>query len=254
MSGERQLPPATVIDGAPSDGSAVGRVDAIDFLFTVVIAIGLTPELLGRDYIGGILSEGWIRSGTCPSWREVEHSLVLLLGILTLTLSWYGYHRSTSRYWSGFTELSGLVRFETQIFMVILYGVLMLLLRHSLAAIVILAVIFLLYILWDMAKIDDMMERDETLCRQYPTTRSRIRFIFAGLGLLHPKFRRQLVTAFWFLVIVLDAFACQVIPSLICVLIAILAVIAYRVNKEEEWPWERLARRALNAAGDASAA
>jgi hypothetical protein len=82
-SEERQLPAAQASD-----------LDLLDFLFTVALSVGLTPEVLQVPGRTGLLSEQWVKLRIWPSGLEVFDLTVYFLGILTLTLSWFGYHAS----------------------------------------------------------------------------------------------------------------------------------------------------------------
>ena len=67
-------------------------IDLLDIVFTAVLTIGLTPEMLDRK---GMLSEAWARSATTGtsvaiSPDECLHALTFLVGISTLLLSWFG--------------------------------------------------------------------------------------------------------------------------------------------------------------------
>src|SRR5687768_910228 len=89
LSGSTALVPANKV-------GELSRVDPIDFLFTIALAIGLTPELIGGD-LKGILSEDWVRTATSPNSDEAARLLVFFVGLLTLTLSWFGYNRSDTK-------------------------------------------------------------------------------------------------------------------------------------------------------------
>lgn len=72
-------------------------VDFLDFLFTVAISVGLTPEILQINGVSGLLSEPWHLQGTQFSRDDFFNSGVFFLGLSNLTLSWFGYHASIIR-------------------------------------------------------------------------------------------------------------------------------------------------------------
>src|SRR5215203_5119998 len=91
-----QLPSPSEALRPAHKGGELSRVDPIDFLFTIALAIGLTPEIIGGD-LKGILSEDWVRNASFPTSDEAASLLVFFVGILTLTLSWFGYNRSDTK-------------------------------------------------------------------------------------------------------------------------------------------------------------
>ncbi len=221
----------------------IGRVDPIDFLFTVVITIGLTPELLGSNF-DGLLSERWAREGALPSYpREVEHLLAFSVGLLTLTLSWYGYHGSATRMWMHYSPLEGLMRFQTQLFMVVIYGLMMIRFDCTILVMSALSGVFFLYVAWDSVAVRDAIQEDQILSATYQTIGQKLGYLLMKRGFLASKFRRQLVTVFWFILTVILLLLSLFVHDVLILIGAVLVVILYRVNKEQEWGWERWLRR-----------
>src|SRR6266850_6590547 len=60
-------------------------IDFLDPLFAVAISIG---------FQNGILLEPWLQNWVWPKSGELFHLFVFVLGMLTITLSWFGYHQS----------------------------------------------------------------------------------------------------------------------------------------------------------------
>lgn len=104
-------------------------VDFLDFLFTIAISVGLTPELLQINGVTGLLSEPWNLQGTRLSSEDAFNLGVFFLGLFNLILSWFGYHASIDtrplNYKSGF----GMARFVIDVFLVLMFGVM--LIKHK---------------------------------------------------------------------------------------------------------------------------
>jgi hypothetical protein len=132
----------------------------LDFMFTVAISIGLTPELLQDNFHQGVLAEGWIRSGQRPSAADLFNLAVLGLGLLVLTLSWSGY-RSSARarrkmLYQGSMHMQSLINmigFYIDIILVALYGFMMIQFRDFGQVLWILTAVFVLYSIWDLLKV-----------------------------------------------------------------------------------------------------
>lgn len=177
----------------------------LDFLFTFSLGGGLVPEALGRR---GLLSEPWITSSSWPSLEEFGHVLTLVFAVLTLTFSWYGYHESIrlrphrAGTWQGFT------RFQIDILLVLLYGVLLLLLRRIDWALTVSAVIYGLYALWDWMEASEYGE-------EFSFERGRMVSV-VGLVLF-----ATLCAATWLLPI----------PAVMAATVAIILSVSYRIAK-----------------------
>ena len=57
-------------------------LDFLDFLFTVAISVGLTPEVLQIPGVSGFLSEEWQKSGRWPSTDEFFEYRCLFVRLL----------------------------------------------------------------------------------------------------------------------------------------------------------------------------
>ena len=140
-------------------------IDLIDPLFAVAVNVGIAE---------GLLAQPWCRRGLFPpdsaSWF---HLGLFGLGAFNLVMSWIGYHVSIER-----RPVQGVVRFALDIVLVTLYALTLVVFTNTAAVLCLLAAIYTLYVLWDMAKI-----------AEYPDG-------FPGRGFFG-KFRRELTTLFW---------------------------------------------------------
>lgn len=145
----------------------VKGVAILDFLFTFSLAGGLVPEALGPNDQRGLLSEQWIKTPSWPSSGELGEALTLLFALLTLTFSWYGYHESIrwrphrSGKWQGFA------RFQIDVLLILLYGVLLLSYRRIEWALMIGVVIYGLYTIWDLLEASEYREDHKALSRNW---------------------------------------------------------------------------------------
>ncbi len=190
-------------------------VDFIDPLFAVVIHIGLTH---------GIMNEQWFKDWRLPAGQEVFHALVWTLAFATVLLSWLGYHRSILT-----KPLKGKARFLLDVILVTLYAFLMVKFKNIDSVLGILAFIFVLFVLWDVAKV---MEYPE----MYPKT-----------GRWLERYRREAVTGGWCLAfIALWALRTQLrwIGEPVTLVLVWLGTIVYRVNKRVPM-WGLLKRELL---------
>lgn len=198
-------------------------IDFLDFLFTVSMSIGLTPEVLGREYITGLLSESWVREGRSPSGSDAFNLGVFLLGFLTLTLSWFGYHGSIKKRPLKYDTLSGMVRFIFDVLLVIIYGLILLRFRDFGIVLGLVVAAHLIFVIWDCFKI---IEHWETY-RDVP-----------GPFYLQ-RFRREYVSGLYFILFFLLWVFSRYWPSWLSLILAITFTVLYRVNKNYPM-WERL--------------
>lgn len=199
-------------------------VDFLDFLFTVAISIGLTPELLQIQHVTGLLSEEWHKAGRWPSIDEFFNIGVFLLGLFTLTLSWFGYHASIIRRplnnFSGY----GMARFVLDVFLVIMFGIMLIKYKSFDVALSLFGFIFFIYVIWDFLKIREYRDEFEK-----------------KTGTFLERYRRELVTVFWFVAVAFIAFLhfSFHFNRWLILALAILITFFYRINKNYAI-WERL--------------
>lgn len=134
----------------PKDDPEAVKPDLLDFLFTLALMVGLAPELLGRGF-GGILSWNWALQ--VPSAATAFDFSVFLLGLLTLTFSWYGFNASVHRRPVLYGSASGMARFVLDAILIVLYGFVLLTFERFGVVFFVLVVVFLLYTVWDWLKV-----------------------------------------------------------------------------------------------------
>lgn len=113
------------------------------------------------------------------------HLLVFVLGILTITLSWFGYHQSIRK-----KAIEGNGRFILDVWLLILYSLLLFQYRNFGAVLFILAAIYFSFILWDILKVIEHLED----------------YQIVGDGPLK-RYARELITLQWFIVFALLSLA-----------------------------------------------
>ena len=141
-------------------------IDFLDPLFAVAIGIGFQD---------GILLEPWLKEWRVPQGQELFSLFVFTLGILTITLSWFGYHNSILK-----KRIEGKGRFILDIELLILYILLVYHYKNLGAVLFILAGIYLSFGFWDLLKV---MEH---------STDYRGKFFVA--------YARELITVQWFVI------------------------------------------------------
>ena len=219
MSDKRQVTVQSV-----GEDNAAG-IDFLDFLFTVAISVGLTPELLQVPWVTGLLSVDWYKTGRWPSANEAFSLGVYLLGFLNLTLSWFGYHASIKarplNYFSGY----GMTRFVLDVLLVVMYGILLIQYRSFDVALSLLLIIYSIFVVWDYLKI----------CEYWETEFKNKK------GTLLQRYRREWVSVFAFGVVVLIALPYFVLQMSrwFALALAICITVFYRFNKNHP-TWEKL--------------
>jgi hypothetical protein len=194
----------------------VAGLDFLDFLFTVSMGIGLTPELLQLTFIKGLLQEGWaLGEGRYPNTEEWLHIFSFILGFLTLTLSWYGYHGSLEKHPHKYDSGKDMARFVLDVVLVIFYGLMMVRFKNLTVVLVLLAIVFFVYSIWDAIKFYTPGFFDPAK----PAENNEIK-------------RRIYVTWKW-ATIVVGTLAVNLMFNWewFCVMVAIVSVISYRLNK-----------------------
>jgi hypothetical protein len=87
-----------------------------------------------------------------PNQEEWLHIGTFLLGFLTLTLSWYGYHGSLQKRPHKYESGKDMARFVLDVVLVILYGLMLIRFKSLTVVLVILAIVFIIYTFWDAIK------------------------------------------------------------------------------------------------------
>jgi len=189
-------------------------IDFIDPLFAVVLNVSFAQVYL----------EPWFRD-----FRRVFtepylfYCLTLVLGYLTVIFSWVGYHRSIRTKWIDVERGPGRRRFFYDILLLIAYFVLLVSYDNFRRELVVLAVINLLFVIWDYYKQQEWPEVAE------PDPSKRLN-----------SAARRGITVFWFAVFsILAAIYFFFPPSgrfcaedWVVLALAILFTVLYRLHKE----------------------
>ena len=115
-------------------------VTFIDVLFAVVMSLGL-PQVMAQPWFK---SASWSAAPTI-----VFEVLVILLGYLTLLLSWWGYHRSLYRRGIYESTWTGKSLFTVDILILVGYWLLLVRFENFLFVLCVLATVYVLYICWN---------------------------------------------------------------------------------------------------------
>lgn len=162
-------------------------IDFLDFLFTVAISIGLTPEIIGQE---GLLSEAWHERGAWPSGNDLFDVGVFLLGFFNLTLSWFGYHASIASKPLNYSSAYGMLRFIIDVVLVVLYGVMLIEYRRFEVVFAVLVMVHFIFVVWDGLKVrehwDKYSKREKWINRFRREFVSLFAFLFVGVsGILY---------------------------------------------------------------------
>ncbi len=115
------------------------RIDFIDPLFAVAIHIG---------FVEGLLKEGWLEHHYFPTQLQEYASICMFIAALTVIVaSWVGYHLSINN-----NPIIGDARFVLDVVLLILYIFLLLYFRNPSSVAILMALIFIVYTLWDYFK------------------------------------------------------------------------------------------------------
>ena len=232
----------------PKNDETAG-LDFLDFLFTIAMSAGLTPELLQIGGMTGLLSEDWQKSGRYPNGDEWFNIWVFGLGFLNLTLSWFGYHASIKsrplNYYSGY----GMARFILDVSLVIMYGVILLKYKSFGVVLFILMLVYVIFVIWDWLKIGEYQKppkgvTEPEASKYFSVKLCKAREKYLGWSDRKIKFqayRREWVThvcSVLFILLWVIYFWCHV-NRWIALIGAIFITVFYRFNKNHT-TWERL--------------
>jgi hypothetical protein len=242
-SGEEPPPRESRKATAVSTNEEKAGLDFLDFLFTVAISVGLTPEVLNGAT--GLLSEKWQVEGRWPNHLEWIQIGVFIVGFLNLTLSWFGYHASIRsrplNYFSGY----GLVRFMLDVLLVIVYGIILIKYRSPNVVFFLLWLVWLIFVIWDVLKVREYWRPEPAADGKYfgpqwDSARTDCPSEYKAKTVLK-VFRREFVTLFWFLIL------CVIVlvrtranwNEWIFIIAAASVTVFYRFNKNHAM-WERI--------------
>jgi hypothetical protein len=180
-------------------------IDFLDPLFAVAIGIG---------FQNGILLEPWLQSWAWPKSDELFRLFVFVLGMLTIALSWFGYHQSIRN-----KPLESNGRFILDIELLILYILLLFQYKSFGAVLFILAAIYLSFIVWDVLKV---IEHTEAY-----TGKS---------GGSFKRYARELITVQWFIFFAVLSITHHFSGDSYYLLIgAYLGIVLYRIDKSRHF-------------------
>jgi hypothetical protein len=114
---------------------ARSREDFMKRLFAVAVSVGFASPLTRM---------GWIEHGTFPNEAEWQQITILATALLATIGSWEGYFSAINN-----RPLKGVLRFIIDIVLVLFYMVLLISAGHSGLFLPIMAIIFVLYVIWD---------------------------------------------------------------------------------------------------------
>lgn len=190
-----------------NNGNSKGiAIDFIDPLFAVVISVSffevMTRQWFTPNSINDLLSSAF-------------DIFVLLLGYLTVVLSWVGYHRSIRGKPIRIKTLPGFWRFILDIVLLFCYWLLLVKFESFGFVLLILALIYWLYVFWDQLKWrehkkDYKPEERLTACR------------------------RRGVSTFWAIILTLVFVVNWLLPNTydcLFLIMAYIAIILYRFHK-----------------------
>jgi hypothetical protein len=181
-----------------SHGDSSDSVNLIDIVFTAVLTVSLTPEVIGME---GMLSEGWVRAAMAGKSVEMTpaesvHFMTFVIGASTLLLSWVGIHASLHTKPIKYETTAGMFRFMLDVTLIFSYGLVLLFFRQFDVALFLLALIYLTFVVWDVLKIVEYREVYFS-----PTTMQQLGLStagpFASAKVLVKYFSRQFVSL-WF--------------------------------------------------------
>jgi hypothetical protein len=176
------------------------NITFIDFLFTLVIQYGFQ----------GFLGEDWIEQGRFPVHSEIVSILIFVLGLLTVVLSWYGYHKSLTQRPNHY-GVCEMFRFILDVVMLLLYGILLNKYNNLTFSLYMIILVFVLYIIWDVLGI--IAHRSE-----------------ASSGGAKRTYKRQKITFYCTVLLTLPIFFSN-FNEILRIVYAIFIVTAYRILK-----------------------
>jgi hypothetical protein len=118
---------------------AKDRLDLVKRFFSVAISIGVGSAIVSAD---------WIKNGYFPDREQTEQLCIVLFALGATVLSWDGYLSSVEK-----KPLNGWFRFAIDIFLVIIYTVLIITAKKTWFWLPILCLIFALYVVWDSVSV-----------------------------------------------------------------------------------------------------
>lgn len=232
----------TIHSGDLRQARADARADLVRRLFAVAISVGFAATLAKMS---------WVQNGRLPDPAELDHSIALATALLATILSWDGPLLSMQE-----KPLFDVWRFLVNVALVFIYMFLLMASMHPGCMIWTLAVIFVLYVVWDVLTIREHIARyDHTLAGVTRASPAQISSVYTG-GLaskadIEPGPFATLVWAGYFvlLALIVDGRADAHIRTS-CVF-ALIGVVGYRLDQasRQDSSANTMLRRALAVAG-----
>jgi hypothetical protein len=145
---------------------AEARADLIRRLFAVAISVGFAATLARMT---------WVQNGTLPNPAELNQTLILGTALLAAILGWDGHLVAMSD-----TPLFGFWRFLVNLALVFIYMFLLMASAHPECMLWTLAVIFALYVAWDILTMREQIGRyDPALAGGSLATPAQVRSVYA---------------------------------------------------------------------------
>jgi len=212
--------------------TAADRLDLINRLFAVAISVGFATQialLLAPTHANPFDPQGHAIELSAAAALHWHGLLLLVASMFAVVGSWEGYHKSVR-----LKPLEDAGRFWVDIVLVFSYLILMLLSELTPAWFGLLAVIFALYVLWDIGSIEWVKRHTDSIAAQIDQRR----------------FERSIViTSFWMVFAVLVAAIAGKVasdPGFVCMAAAAIAVLVlYRSDKNKRWRWQTKAVAAI---------
>ncbi|HEX2922399.1 MAG TPA: DUF4406 domain-containing protein [Chloroflexota bacterium] len=135
------------------DEEESGGIGLLDFLFTVAISLGMTPEVLQIPALTGLLSETWVQNQSPPTPEQVFQLATFLLGTAMIAFSWFGYHGSIKQHPIKYETVLGMMRFSLDIVLIIIYGLTLILYKSFPTVATLITAVFVIYAVWDVVKV-----------------------------------------------------------------------------------------------------
>lgn len=146
---------------------ADARADLIRRLFAVAISVGFAATLARMT---------WVQNGTLPDPAELNQTLILGTALLAAILGWDGHLVAMSD-----KPLFGFWRFLINLALVFIYMFLLMASAHPECMLWTLAVIFALYVAWDVLTMREQIARyDPAVAGESRATAAQIRSVYAG--------------------------------------------------------------------------
>ena len=212
------------------------RGDFVRRLFAVAVSVGFAATLTEME---------WVVKGSLPNKPESEQLFILFTGLVATVLSWDGYLVSIES-----KPLNGYWRFAIDILLVFIYMFFLISSKQPDFWLPILAVIFVLYVIWDFLTVREHMRSYNALSipvgadETYKAPTCDVLRVYVGGFLGRPNVGRgPIITLSWALYFVVLAKMNLMTAEwqvLVTCIFAIMGLIFYRKDKAAGYSmWKR---------------